>query len=150
MERAEIVSKQPLKYKGKLAQKIHVWPQITWIKFSSIKPSQIWCADVTYLGVGDKWHYLTALLDLYGRKIVGFAISDSPDSDLTKRALMNAYKSRGWPKNVIFHSDQDCHYTNIAFRQLIWRLQMNQNMTRDGNCWDNSSVERFFRDGEYA
>ncbi|NQZ52068.1 MAG: DDE-type integrase/transposase/recombinase, partial [Moritella sp.] len=55
------------------------------------------------------------------------------------------YESRGRPQGVMFHSDQGCHYTSIAFRQLIWRLQIKQSMSRRGNCWDNAPMERFFR-----
>ncbi len=146
MKRAGIVSKQPPKHNYKPAQKVHIEiPNHLDREFSPVKPNQVWCGDITYLWVGDRWHYLAAVLDLYGRKIVGFAMSDSPDSDLTKRALMNAYESRGRPKNVMFHSDQGCHYTSIAFRQLIWKLQIKQSMSRRGNCWDNAPMERFFR-----
>jgi len=65
---------------------------------------------------GNKWQYLTTVLDLYGRKITGFSLSNSPDSELTKRTLSNALETRGKPKNVMFNSGQGCHYTSHAFR----------------------------------
>ena len=93
-------------------------------EFSPISPNQVWCGDVTYLWVGDRWRYLATVLDLYSRKIVGFALSDSPDSELTKQALSNAFNARGKPVGVMFHSDQGCHYTSLSFRQLIWKYQV--------------------------
>jgi len=56
-----------------------------------------------------------------------------------------AFESRGKPKNIMFHSDQGSHYTSRQFRQKIWRYRMTQSMSRRGNCWDNSPMERFFR-----
>ena len=56
-----------------------------------------------------------------------------------------AYELRGEPVGVMFHSDQDCHYTSLKFRQTLWRCRMKQSMSRLGNCWDNTSMERFFR-----
>ena len=56
-----------------------------------------------------------------------------------------AYELRGRPKGVMFHSDQGSHYTSVSFRQNLWRKQIKQSMSRRGNCWDNSPMERFFR-----
>src|SRR5690606_34781996 len=64
---------------------------------------------------------------------------------LTKRALTMAYESRGKPQGVMFHSDQGCQYTSLAFRQQLWCYRIVQSMSRRGNCWDNSPTERFFR-----
>ncbi len=84
-------------------------------------------------------------MDLFARKPVGWALSHSPDSNLTCQALSMAYESRGRPKEVMFHSDQGSHYTSRQFRQLVWRYRLTQSMSRRGNCWDNSPMERFFR-----
>ena len=69
----------------------------------------------------------------------------SPDSKLTGGALSIAFEARGKPKGVLFHSDQGCHYTSLEYRQLLWRNQIEQSMSRRGNCWDNPPIERFFR-----
>jgi len=146
MKRIGLVSCQPPKHNYKPAKKEHVDIENHLNReFSPIRPNQVWCGDVTYLWTGDKWHYLATVLDLYGRKLVGFALSDSPDSELTKRALSNAFEARGRPADVMFHSDQGCHYTSLSFRQLIWKYQIKQSMSRRGNCWDNAPMERFFR-----
>jgi len=146
MKRLGIVSCQPPNHLYKTAKKEHIDIENHLSReFSPLRPNQVWCGDVTYLWVGYKWQYLATVLDLYGRKIVGFALSSSPDSELTKRALTNAFEARGRPTDVMFHSDQGCHYTSLAFRQLIWKYQIKQSMSRRGNCWDNAPMERFFR-----
>ena len=108
-------------------------------------PNQVWCGDVTYIWAGNRWIYLAAVMDLYARRIVGWALSNRPDSQLTTRALRVAYESRGCPPHLMFHSDQGCHYTSIEFRQMLWRYRIKQSMSRRGNCWDNAPMERFFR-----
>ncbi len=146
MKKAGLESCQPPKQNYKPAQKEHIEIENHLKReFSPVQPNQVWCGDVTYLWTGDRWSYLATVLDLYGRKIVGYAISDSPDSELTKKALSHAFESRGRPREVMFHSDQGCHYTSLAFRQLIWKYQIKQSMSRRGNCWDNAPMERFFR-----
>jgi len=114
-------------------------------EFNVNTPNQVWCGDVTYIWVGKRWAYLAIVLDLFSRKPIGWAFSLSPDSQLTSKALMNAYESRGKPKGVLFHSDQGMHYTSQKFKQALWRCQIKQSMSRRGNCWDNAPMERFFR-----
>lgn len=114
-------------------------------QFNVSRPNELWCGDVTYLWAGSRWIYLAVVLDLFARKPVGWALSYSPDSDLTCRALAMAYQSRGRPKGVLFHSDQGCHYTSQQYRQQLWRFQIRQSLSRRGNCWDNAPMERFFR-----
>lgn len=114
-------------------------------QFTVNKPNQVWCGDVTYIWIGKRWAYLALVLDLYARRPVGWAMSLSPDSSLTSRALSMAFEMRGKPKGVMFHSDQGCHYTSQAYRQTLWRYRIDQSMSRRGNCWDNAPMERFFR-----
>ena len=113
-------------------------------QFTPSKPNQAWCGDVTYIWTGQRWSYLAVVLDLYARRPVGWALSNSPDSRLTGRALAMAYESRHQPRGVLFHSDQGSHYTSLAFRQQIWRYRMQQSMSRRGNCWDNAPMESFY------
>ena len=112
-------------------------------EFTVSRPDQVWCGDVTYIWTGCRWAYLALVMDLYARKPVGWAMSLSPNSQLTGQALSMAYERRGKPNNVMFHSDQGCHYTSTYFRQLIWRYKIKQSMSRRGNCWDNAPMERF-------
>ncbi|EPM7354724.1 TPA: IS3 family transposase [Escherichia coli] len=114
-------------------------------QFAVTEPNQVWCGDVTYIWTGKRWAYLPVVLDLFARKPVGWAMSFSPDSRLTMKALEMAWETRGKPVGVMFPSDQGSHYTSRQFRQLLWRYRIRQSMSRRGNCWDNSPMERFFR-----
>ena len=146
MKAANIQSKQPNKHKYKIAEdESKIAPNMLNRDFNVSAPNQAWCGDVTYIWAGTQWLYLAAVIDLYSRRIVGWACSNSPDSNLTVAALRMAYESRGNPKNVMFHSDQGCHYTSKKFRESICKYQMVQSMSRRGNCWDNAVMERFFR-----
>ena len=146
MKEANIQSKQTRKhcYK-KTGEESKIAPNRLKRQFRVSAPNKVWCGDVTYIWAGDKWLYLAVVMDLFARKIVGWAYSESPDSELTCAALTMAYESRGKPKEVMYHSDQGCHYTSLKFRQLCWQYQITQSMSRRGNCWDNAPMERFFR-----
>ncbi|MEY8197635.1 MAG: IS3 family transposase, partial [Colwellia sp.] len=111
-------------------------------QFAVVVPNETWCGDVTYIWQGNRWRYLAVVMDLFSRKVIGWAISHSPDTTLTAKALTMAFEYRGRPKGVMFHSDSN---TSKKYRQLLWRYQIKQSMSRRGNCWDNSPMERFFR-----
>jgi putative transposase len=145
MAEAGLESRQPGHRYKKTGGEAEIAPNHLNREFTVSRPNEVWCGDVTYIWAGTCWVYLAVVLDLYARRVVGWAISQSPDSELTKRALALAYEARGRPKGVMFHSDQGCHYTSLAFRQLLWRYQIKQSMSRRGNCWDNAPMERFFR-----
>jgi len=146
MKRLNLVSRQPSKPKYKKVNNEHLAvPNLLKRQFNVSRPNEVWCGDVTYIWIGNRWAYLAVVMDLYARKPVGWALSLSPDSQLTAKALEMAYESRKRPKGVMFHSDQGMHYTSKKFRQTIWRFQMKQSMSRRGNCWDNAPMERFFR-----
>lgn len=113
--------------------------------FTVEAPNRVWCGDITYIWAGSGWLYLAVVLDLYARRVVGWAMSQSPDTALVSHALALAYESRGRPSGVMFHSEQGCQYTSLRFRQQLWRYRMKQSMSRRGNCWDNAPTERFFR-----
>jgi putative transposase len=146
MKKLDLVSCQLPKHAYKRATQEHVAiPNTLDRQFAVTEPDQAWCGDVTYIWTGNRWAYLAVVMDLFARKPVGWALSHSPDSNLTCQALTMAYESRGRPKEVMFHSDQGSHYTSRQFRQLVWRYRLTQSMSRRGNCWDNSPMERFFR-----
>ena len=146
MQEAGIESKQPHKHKYKIAEEASkIAPNILQREFTVQAPNLVWCGDVTYIWSGTQWLYLAVVMDLYARKIVGWACSTSPDTTLTCAALRMAFESRGRPKKLLFHSDQGCHYTSIKYRQHLCQYKITQSMSRRGNCWDNAPMERFFR-----
>ena len=114
-------------------------------EFTVSKPDEVWCGDITYIWAGSRWTYLAVVIDLYARRVVGWSLSDRPDTDLTIRALEDAYNRRGKPQGIMFHSDQGSQYSSLRFRQRLWRYRFEQSMSRRGNCWDNAPMERLFR-----
>lgn len=137
MKVMNLVSTQLPKHAYKKATQEHVAiPNLLDRQFAVSEPNQVWCGDVSFIWAGNRWAYLAVVIDLFARKPVGWAMSYSPDSNLTCQALNMAFESRGKPKNVMSHSDQGSHYTSRQFRQRIWRYRMKQSMSRRGNCWD--------------
>jgi len=120
-------------------------PNILDRQFDVDDVDQVWCGDISYIWTGTHWSYLAVVLDLFARRVVGWALSEKPDADLTIKALEHAYEQRGKPGGVLFHSDQGSQYGSLRFRQRLWRYQLKQSMSRRGYCWDNAPMERFFR-----
>ncbi|WP_445001466.1 IS3 family transposase [Halomonas mongoliensis] len=146
MKQLGLVSTQPPSHAYKKADQPHLdIPNLLDRQFDVKEPNQVWSGDITYIWTGARWAYLAVVIDLYARKPVGWALSLSPNTELVKKALTMAYESRGEPSGLLFHSDQGCQYTSLAFRQMLWRYQMTQSLSRRGNCWDNAPTERFFR-----
>lgn len=146
MAEAGLVSKQPGAHKYKIAETERLdTPNHLDREFDVAMPNKAWCGDITYIWADNRWHYLAVVMDLYRRRVVGWAVSTSPDAELAAKALDMAYQQRGKPEGVMFHSDQGCQYASRLFRQRLWRYQMTQSMSRRGNCWDNSPMERVFR-----
>lgn len=145
MAEAHLRSKQPGLHRYKIAstEKIEIANKLS-RDFQPDRPNQTWTGDITYIWVG-RWIYLAIVLDLYARRVVGYAFSDKSDAALAIKALDMAWQQRGQPKSVMFHSDQGCQYSAQAFRQRLNRYQIVQSMSRRGNCWDNAPTERFFR-----
>ncbi len=112
-------------------------------------PNRIWCGDITYIWAGNRWHYLAVVMDLYARRVIGWAFGEKANASLVCRALDMAWEQRGKPRGVLFHSDQGSQYTSRKFRQKLWRCQIQQSMSRRGNCWDNAPMERLFRSLEH-
>jgi len=112
--------------------------------FNPKKENQVWSTDITYLKTRQGWVYLAIVMDLYSRKIVGWAMSKRMTASLIKRALQHAYTLRKPPKGVLHHSDRGSQYASHAYRKLLEDYDMVSSMSGKGNCYDNAVVERFF------
>ena len=146
MKEVGLVSKQPGAHRYQVARSERPdIPNLLAREFDVQQPNQVWCGDITYVWAGGRWNYLAVVLDLYARRVVGWAMSDKPDAELAIKALEMAYQQRGCPSGVLFHSDQGSQYGSRVFRQRLWRYRMTQSMSRRGNCWDNAPMERVFR-----
>jgi putative transposase len=106
---------------------------------------RVWCDGITYIWTASQWAYLAVVIDRYSRRVIGWSMSESPNTKLTLKTLAMAHRMRGKPKQVMFHSDQDCQYSSLEYRQLLWLNRMIQSMSRRGKCWDNAPMERVFR-----
>lgn len=114
-------------------------------QFQPERPDHVWAGDITYVATAAGWLYVAIVMDLFARRIIGWACSRRPDTDLVVTALDRAWQARGRPADVMFHSDQGVQYTSTAFSTFLQGRRFVQSMSRRGNCWDNAVVERFFR-----
>ena len=117
-------------------------------EFKAEKPGQKWVSDITYLRTLVGWIYLTVVIDLFDRKVIGWALSDNLETcKTTIRAFKMAVKNRQPESNLIFHSDRGVQYCAYLFHDVIRNLcpSVRQSMSRKGNCWDNACAESFFK-----
>lgn len=116
-------------------------------EFTSLKLGQKWVSDITYIRVNDDWNYLTTIIDLADRKVVGWALSEDMTTENTiMKAWVSARKNRGIGKDFIFHSDRGVQYASNKMRSVFsFNKKITQSMSRKGNCWDNAVAESFFK-----
>lgn len=113
-------------------------------RFNPPAPDQAWVADITYIRTEHGWLYLAAVLDLYSRKIVGWAMAPSMPAELVCTALQMAIALRQPKPGLIVHTDRGSQYASQAHRDLLALHGLVASMSRKGNCWDNAVMERFF------
>lgn len=146
MKYLNLSSCQPGKHQYKNARQAHTClPNLLERQFAVPEPDRVWCGDITYIWAGNRWCYLAVVMDLFARRVIGWSLSANADTALISSALRMAYEVRGQPRDVMFHSDQGSQYTGLKYQQLLWRYRIKQSVSRRGNCWDNSPMERFFR-----
>jgi putative transposase len=107
-------------------------------------PNQKWVADITYIPTYQGWTYLATVMDLYARRIVGWATSKRIDTALISEALHKAIKERQPGEGLLHHSDRGSQYASKEYRKTLGLFKMKCSMSRKGNCWDNAPMERFF------
>ncbi|UYS81431.1 IS3 family transposase [Pseudomonas syringae] len=106
--------------------------------------NQSWVADITYIRTRSGWVYLAAVMDLFSRKIVGWAMAPHMRAELVTSAMQLAIAQRQPEPGLIAHSDRGSQYAGAAYQALLTRNGMRCSMSRKGNCWDNAVMERFF------
>ena len=112
--------------------------------FSTSAPDTLWASDITYILTQEGWLYLAVILDLYSRKVIGWAFSDRLTDDLSLAALGMALQQRPALVELVHHSDQGVQYASYDFRQTLETAGIRQSMSGKGNCYDNAVVESFF------
>ncbi len=121
-----------------------VMPNLLARDFTAIAPNQKWVGDITYVWTTQGWMYLAMVIDLYSRAVIGWSLQDQMTKELVCSALTMALWRRGFPTQVIFHSDRGSQYCSMAYQALLAQHQIKSSMSRKGNCWDNAVAESFF------
>jgi transposase InsO family protein len=113
-------------------------------QFAVAAPNRVWAGDVTYLATTDGWLYLAVVIDLYARRVVGWATRTTLDSELACAALHLAVGTRRPPAGLLHHSDRGSLYASDRYQELLRQCGFVPSMSRAGDCFDNAVVESFF------
>ena len=111
--------------------------------FTATRPNEKWTGDITAIWTYEGWLYLAAVLDLFSRRVVGWAMAASADETLVERALRMALLLRRPQAGLLHHTDRGCQYTSTAYQALLADSGITVSMSRKGNCWDNAAMESF-------
>jgi putative transposase len=148
MKEAGLVSTQARKHRYKITgDESKMAPKLLNREFNVKSKNQVWCGDVTYILSGTQWLYLAFVMDLYATEILGWACSTSPNTDLTCAVLRMAFESRRHPKDLMFHSDQGCHYSSLQYRHMLWKYRITQSMSRPRNRCNGVFLEVIKQNG---
>lgn len=113
-------------------------------QFEAERPNQKWIADFTYIWTAEGWLYVSAVIDLFSRRVVGWSMSTTMTAQLVADALLMAVWRRGKPRELLHHSDQGSQYSSEQFQRLMADSGIVCSMSRSGNVWDNAAMESFF------
>lgn len=146
MRQAGLRSKIRRKYRVTTDSKhtFPVSPNLLERKFTAAAPDKAWVSDITYLATRTGWLYLTVIIDLFSRLVVGWALSSSLSHEMVIAALKRAICRRRPGKGLIFHSDRGVQYACADFRKELAEHGFIQSMSRKADCWDNAVAESFF------
>jgi len=146
MKKAGLEVKRPKKFKKTTDShhKLPVAPNLLNQQFQVDQPDSIWCGDITYLWTQEGWLYLAVIIDLYSRKVVGWALNNHLRASLASEALSMAYWRQKPAKGLIHHSDRGIQYASQDYQQLLKTFGLIPSMSRKGNCYDNAVAESFF------
>jgi transposase InsO family protein len=121
-----------------------VAPNLLMRDFDVDELNTVWAADITYIATLDGWLYLAAILDLFSRRVIGYAMSERIDRHLVLEALGKAQENRPGAIDVIHHSDRGSQYASHDYQEALDKGGLTCSMSRRGNCWDNAVAESFF------
>jgi transposase InsO family protein len=113
--------------------------------FKAEKPNEKWVTDITYVDTLEGWLYLVAIIDLFSRKVIGYAMADNMRTELVVSALQMAIgRGRKIVGDMWLHSDRGVQFSSEMFREILKLVGIEQSMSRKGNCWDNAPSESWF------
>lgn len=113
-------------------------------EFNVTAPNTHWAGDITFIPTSEGWLYLAVVMDLFSRKVVGWAMGENMKTGLVKSALLMALDGREICNGLLHHSDRGVQYASNEYQTLLAGRNIASSMSRKGNCWDNSVVESFF------
>lgn len=136
-------AKAARKYKATTNSKhsLPVAPNLLEQDFSADRPNQKWVSDITYIWTDEGWLYLAVVLELYSRRVIGWAIAERMTATLVCDALIMALWNRKMPRGVIVHSDRGSQYCSAAYQKLFHKHQLICSMSKKGDCYDNAAME---------
>jgi transposase InsO family protein len=121
-----------------------VAPNVLNREFKPTAPNRVWCGDITYLWTDEGWMYLAVFIDLFSRRVVGWALGLRLTQSLVALAFTRAIARRRPGAELLVHTDQGSQYVATEFRRQLEANRITLSMSRKGNCWDNAVVESFF------
>jgi len=125
---------------------LQISPNLLKREFTVTELGKVWVSDITYIRIRHSFVYLTTVIDLADRMVVGWSLSDNmTDEDTVIMAFKKAIKNRPISPGLLFHSDRGSQYASTNFRKLLAAQKCKQSMSRKGNCWDNAVAESFFK-----
>jgi len=125
--------------------KFNIAPNLLSRNFSADQPNEKWVVDISYIWTREGWLYLAVVLDLYSRRVIGWAVSNRMKRDLAIRALEMAVALRKPSKGCIHHSDRGSQYCSQDYQKLLRKHGFKASMSGKGNCYDNAAMETFFK-----
>lgn len=144
MKRLDLQCKLRRKYKTCTTDSKHSYalaPNILQRKFEQDAPNKAWVADITYIHTAQGWLFAALVMDLFSKRIVGWALDEQMPQALTREALRVALLARQPPRGLIHHSDRGSQYAAHDYRDMTAVCGMLTSMSRKGNCWDNAAME---------
>ena len=147
MRQAGLRAKQKRKFKVTTTDSTHnypVAPNRLDQDFQASRPNEKWAGDITYIATAEGWLYLAAVMDLYSRRIVGWAMGDTLARSLPLAALQMALETRQPSPGLLHHSDRGSQYASQDYQAVLTKYQIQGSMSRAGNCYDNAPIESFF------
>jgi putative transposase len=146
MQRSGLVAraKRGRKVTTNSKHELPIAPNVLAQQFVAERPRQKWLADITYIATKEGWLYLAAVLDLYSRRIIGWAMDQTMDQALVRRALEMALLGRKVGADLVHHSDRGSQYAAGEYQQRLREAGITSSMSRRANCYDNSPMESFW------
>jgi putative transposase len=147
MDQMELVAIQPKSFKPRTTDSRHTLGYSPNLLLDGVQvdgPNQVWVGDITYISLPKKFAYLAMLMDIFSRKIIGWSLDLNMEASLVIKTLRKAIKERQPVPGLIHHTDRGGQYAAKEYRAILARVQMNQSMSRAGDCYDNAFMESCF------